>query len=122
MLFIDLDKLKHVNDTYGHPAGDDMIRLVAKRLTRCLRTGDTVARVGGDEFILLLPGLLAVEAMAHAKRRVIEATSASWHHNDMELPMSCSVGDAMYPEDGRDAETLMKVADQAMYAAKQSRR
>jgi diguanylate cyclase (GGDEF)-like protein/PAS domain S-box-containing protein len=122
MLFIDLDRLKRVNDTLGHQAGDEMICLVAKRLTRCLRTGDTVARVGGDEFILLLPGLLSVESMAHAKRRVVEATSASWRYKAQDLPMSCSVGDAIYPQDGRDAETLMAVADQAMYAAKQSRR
>jgi diguanylate cyclase (GGDEF)-like protein/PAS domain S-box-containing protein len=122
ILFIDLDKLKFINDTYGHAAGDDMIRVVGKRLRRCLRTHDTVARVGGDEFILLLPGLMEVEAMAHAKRRVVEATSASWHHEGVELPMSCSVGDAIYPQDGKDAESLMKVADQAMYASKQGRR
>ena len=122
LLFIDLDKLKWVNDTLGHAAGDEMIRIVAKRLRRCMRTVDTVARIGGDEFILLLPSLLAKEAIAIAKRRVIEATSASWAWQGRDLPMSCSVGDALYPDDGTDSETLIRIADQSMYATKQARR
>lgn len=122
LLFIDLDKLKWVNDTLGHAAGDEMIRIVAKRLRRCMRTVDTVARIGGDEFILLLPSLLAKEAIAIAKRRVIEATSASWAWQGRDLPMSCSVGDALYPDDGTDSETLIRIADQSMYATRQARR
>ena len=122
LLFIDLDRLKWVNDTLGHAAGDEMIRIVAKRLRRCMRTVDTVARIGGDEFILLLPSLLAKEAIAIAKRRVLEATSANWSWQGRDLPMSCSVGDALYPDDGSDSETLIRIADQAMYATKQQRR
>ena len=122
LLFIDLDKLKWVNDNLGHAAGDEMIKVVAKRLRRCMRTVDTVARIGGDEFILLLPSLLGTESIAIAKRRVTEATSANWVWQGQELPMSCSVGDAIYPDDGTDSEALMRVADQAMYATKQQRR
>ncbi|HEY8067806.1 MAG TPA: diguanylate cyclase [Burkholderiales bacterium] len=122
MLFIDLDRLKHVNDTLGHLAGDEMIRVIAQRLRRCLRTGDTVARIGGDEFVLLLPGMVAVEAIAQTKQRVLEATSAPCLIDGQEVPTSCSVGSSVYPQDGNDVESLLKRADEAMYAEKQARR
>lgn len=81
-----------------------------------------MARIGGDAFVLLLPGLLAVEAIAQAKRRVIEATSAVCLIEGKEVPTSCSVGASIYPQDGEDAETLMRRADEAMYEAKQAKR
>jgi len=121
MLFIDLDRLKQVNDTLGHQAGDEMIRIIAERLRRCLRSGDTVARIGGDEFVLLLPGLLAVEAVEIAKKRVKEATGAPCLIEGQAIPASCSVGSSIYPQDGTDAEALLKRADEAMYLEKQAR-
>jgi diguanylate cyclase (GGDEF)-like protein/PAS domain S-box-containing protein len=121
MLFIDLDRLKHVNDTLGHQAGDEMIRVIAQRLRRCLRTGDTVARIGGDEFVLLLPGLLSADAVKVATQRVKEATSAPCLIEGQEVPASCSVGSSIYPRDGTDAEDLLKRADEAMYLDKQAR-
>jgi diguanylate cyclase (GGDEF)-like protein/PAS domain S-box-containing protein len=122
VLFIDLDRLKEVNDTLGHQAGDELIRIVSQRLRRCLRTGDTVARIGGDEFVLLLPSLLTEGAIAQAKRRVLEATSASCQINGREVTTSCSVGASLFPRDGNDAEALLKRADEAMYGEKQTRR
>jgi diguanylate cyclase (GGDEF)-like protein/PAS domain S-box-containing protein len=122
MLFIDLDRLKHVNDTLGHQAGDEMIRLFAERLRRCLRTGDTVARIGGDEFVLLLPGLLTVEGVEIAKRRVREAADSPCVIEGQEITVSCSVGSSIYPQDGTDSESLLKRADETMYAEKQARR
>ncbi len=119
LLFIDLDRFKPVNDTYGHAVGDELLCLVASRLQGCLRKGDTVARLGGDEFIVLLPGLQAGAAVAQqVMRKITAALRQTFHIHDRLLDISGSVGIAVYPHDATQADALLARADAAMYAAK----
>jgi len=117
--FIDLDGFKLVNDGLGHNAGDELLKVVAERMAGCLRACDTVGRFGGDEFVLLLtePGS-AVDA-APVLERVREAVLQSISLCGQEVQVSCSIGVAVYPSDGGDAETLLMNADAAMYRAKE---
>jgi diguanylate cyclase (GGDEF)-like protein/PAS domain S-box-containing protein len=116
--FIDLDGFKLVNDGLGHNAGDELLKVVAERMSGCLRAADTVGRFGGDEFVLLLtePGS-GVDA-APVLERVREAVLQSISLCGQEVQVSCSIGVAVYPNDGKDAETLLMNADAAMYRAK----
>jgi diguanylate cyclase (GGDEF)-like protein/PAS domain S-box-containing protein len=117
--FIDLDGFKLVNDGLGHNAGDELLKVVAERMSACLRATDTVGRFGGDEFVLLLaePGS-GVDA-APVLERVREAVLQSISLCGQDVQVSCSIGVAVYPNDGRDVETLLMNADAAMYRAKE---
>jgi diguanylate cyclase (GGDEF)-like protein/PAS domain S-box-containing protein len=117
LVFVDLDRFKYINDSLGHHAGDELLCVMAARLTACAPPGTTVARVGGDEFVLLVPD--ADEGMARAlTRRILKATGEVWHFNGTENRVNGSVGVALYPDHGRDPEALLKNADAAMYLAK----
>ncbi len=119
VLFIDLDRFKIVNDSLGHEAGDLLLKEVAARLRRCVRDGDVVARLGGDEFVVLLAGIAAVDAAAETARRVLASLHTPVKIRNHECRVTGSVGIASYPDDARDATTLMKHADMAMYLAKE---
>jgi len=119
VLFVDLDGFKPINDSFGHGVGDDVLRVVAQRLGEQARAIDTVARVGGDEFVLLLEGSPDVAATAQVAQRIIDAVSRPIELGERGLRLSCSIGIAMFPDDGPH-EQLMGHADSAMYAAKRN--
>ncbi|WP_039915773.1 EAL domain-containing protein [Cellvibrio mixtus] len=119
LMFIDLNGFKQVNDNFGHDAGDAIIRICAERLNACLRRSDSVARMGGDEFTLLLQKIANNTDVAHIAEKVIRAIEMPADINGHEVVVGCSIGIAIYPQAGRDADTLLKHADMAMYKAKQ---
>lgn len=121
LVFVDLDRFKYVNDSLGHHAGDELLCVMATRLTECAPEGTTVARVGGDEFVLLVPGA-DENAARDLTRRILVATAEPWHFNGTEQRVNGSVGVALYPDHGRDPDTLLKNADAAMYLAKEQGR
>ena len=118
VLFIDLDNFKNINDTLGHDVGDELLRQVAKRLAECVRAGDTIARQGGDEFIVLLDNLEDGRGASVVAQKILNSLRAPFGLGGTEQHVSGSVGIAVYPEDGRDAQTLMKNADTAMFHGK----
>ena len=119
LIYIDLDQFKGVNDRYGHRIGDIYLQKVAKRLSDRLRSRDTLARVGGDEFIALIPAVHDRGEANDIARRLEDCFAAPFHIDDLILKGSASIGVAVYPEDGTDAHELKLVADAAMYASKQ---
>ena len=119
LMFIDLNGFKQVNDNFGHDAGDEIIKVCAQRLNNCLRRSDSVARMGGDEFTLLLQNTDNNRDVALIAEKVIQAISQPTIIKGYEVVVGCSIGIAIYPQAGRDAESLFKHADMAMYKAKQ---
>ena len=117
--FLDLDRFKTVNDTLGHAVGDQLLQQVTQRLQGCLRECDTVSRWGGDEFTLLLPHIDCAEEVSKITCRILDVISAPFCLEEHELYITASLGIALAPYDGEDAETLLKNADTAMYRAKQ---
>ncbi|WP_333104661.1 MULTISPECIES: EAL domain-containing protein [unclassified Microcoleus] len=122
VIFLDLDRFKNVNDTLGHPVGDLLLQSVSRRLTNCLRVGDSMARWGGDEFTVLLYNINTPEEATKICQLIIQSLSSPFDFEGLELYIKASLGIALAPYDGEDAETLLKNADAAMYKAKQKGR
>jgi diguanylate cyclase (GGDEF)-like protein/PAS domain S-box-containing protein len=118
VLYLDLDRFKAVNDTVGHGLGDQLLRRVAERLLSLVRDGDTVARAGGDEFTLLLPNLTKMEDVVDVATRITGTFRKPWSVGGQDFRVTASIGIAVYPDDGDDADLLVKHADVAMYRAK----
>jgi diguanylate cyclase (GGDEF)-like protein/PAS domain S-box-containing protein len=122
VMYVDLDRFKIVNDSYGHDVGNELLKVVATRLAGCLRESDTVARVGGDEFVALFTQVPESGGFAALARRIIDSLSRPVTVNGQVMRVGASVGIACYPDDGDDAAQLLKHADAAMYVAKSSGR
>lgn len=119
LMFLDLDRFKFVNDMMGHAMGDQLLKDVARNLKDCIRANDTVARMGGDEFTILLPAIGREEDAARIAQKINDSMKKPWEVNGYEFHITASIGIVLYPNDGQDADTLTKNADTAMYRAKE---
>jgi two-component system cell cycle response regulator len=117
-MYLDLDGFKQINDSLGHDAGDTLLCMVAARLLGAVRQEDTVARVGGDEFVIVLPELSNADHVAELVSKVIQAVSQPYSIQGGSISITASVGVSIYPTHGEEVETLMKSADLALYEAK----
>ena len=117
-LFVDLDEFKQVNDTLGHPAGDALLKLVAERLRQITREGDLIARLGGDEFVVVRSPLSDPRQAGSLAQRIVDELSRPYDIDGHAVVIGASVGIAVAPSDGTDADTLLKNADMALYQAK----
>jgi diguanylate cyclase (GGDEF)-like protein/PAS domain S-box-containing protein len=122
VLFVDVDRFKHINDSLGHAIGDQLLLSVAGRLVASVRSSDTVSRQGGDEFVVLLSTIAHAEDAALSANKILTALSMPHHVKEHDLQITVSVGVGIYPADGTDAETLVKNADIAMLNAKDNGR
>jgi diguanylate cyclase (GGDEF)-like protein/PAS domain S-box-containing protein len=125
LLFLDLDKFKSVNDEMGHEAGDEVLQIAAARIRGLLRESDTVARIGGDEFTVILPRIAGREDAAEVAAKIVDALAVPFqlskaHANAREVMIGCSVGIAVFPADTESPDGLVVAADAAMYEAKRN--
>jgi diguanylate cyclase (GGDEF)-like protein/PAS domain S-box-containing protein len=120
--FIDLDRFKFINDSLGHHLGDELLKTMAARFLTCAMDRDTVARLGGDEFVLLLNSCASADEVRLVLERLLAAVAQPWRSELGDYQITCSIGVALYPDDGLDAQSLLKHADSAMYRAKDSGR
>ena len=117
-MFIDLDGFKSVNDTLGHDAGDYVLKQVAQRLLSCVRETDTVARVGGDEFLIIATEIISAENVVQIAEKIIQTVSQPIIFHNQGAVVNTSIGIALFPEHSEDMDTLIKLADEAMYKVK----
>ena len=120
VFFLDLDGFKIINDTLGHDVGDALLRETAKRIVACVRDSDTVARIGGDEFTVILPNVKTRNNINPVAERIVEAIATPFMLNGKNCHVTASIGIALYPSNGGMAEQLVKIVDAAMYLAKNS--
>ena len=119
-LFVDVDGFKAVNDTFGHKAGDDLLRQISELIKSCIRDSDSVARFGGDEFIIQLHSNTSEKGAETVALNIIENISKPFYFDNGVATVGASIGISIYPEDGTDIDILISKADRAMYAAKKS--
>ncbi|MBT7137269.1 MAG: diguanylate cyclase [Rhodospirillaceae bacterium] len=122
LMFLDLDHFKEINDSMGHLAGDLLLRKASKRIVSCLRDTDTAARIGGDEFAIILADAYEKETAETIAGKLLKALSKPFELDSQQASISASIGITVYPHDGEEAESLLRNADHAMYAAKKSGR
>ena len=115
---MDLDRFKPINDSLGHGIGDKLLKIVAERMQSTVRETDTVSRLGGDEFVVLLSRIQAPSDAGRVAENIIAALSQPYHIEQHELVLTASVGVSIYPDSGKDASSLLRSADAAMYSAK----
>ncbi|HJW56186.1 MAG TPA: EAL domain-containing protein [Burkholderiaceae bacterium] len=122
VVFIDLDRFKYVNDTLGHDAGDVLLKTITARMSSCARKCDTLARIGGDEFVIVFENIVDGKTVSDLLDRIMKSISEPMLLGGQEVAVTCSIGLSVYPDDGKDALTLLKHADTAMYRAKEKGR
>jgi two-component system, cell cycle response regulator len=120
LMYMDLDGFKEINDRHGHQCGDELLCMVANRLRKSMRSEDTAARMGGDEFVMLLVDIANAEDVVRPAAKVLHAMATPFDYDGLSLRVTASIGIALFPTDARDAETLIARADEALYMAKRS--